>query len=408
MSELDVTGLVFPYPARVHRLTIEQRRTDLMTLLESSGILDPAILEERQPFFWDAEISNTLLDAYYTHMMLSTLRNFVADALAGVSFVNSHRHMELPFGRSLDANLVERPNRTSALAGFYTLPGLTLNGVSTDDLIMGMRSGIVSDVSVGLFGGDYWCDICKGNYFSYQCPHIVGLKYEVKDDSSDAPRQIVATVGIDDARLSEVSAVFDGATPNAAIIKAERMAATGELRSEAIRVLEARYRVKLPTKRQFAGVDTPGKDKQVDYEKLISDIRAALAIDEQADLVGAVTGLASEVEQLRSAGQRVTELEAQVAELTPRANDGDTYRADLVAEALAEGVRAYGDKFDAKTYEPVLKSAALDAVKRFRDDWAAVGNARFPGGRQTTDKGEQAPARQTTRRHRAPDRAYAV
>ena len=382
--------LIYSYTAKVRRQLLDARRVDLLAALQALDIFDPAILEDRQPFFWGAEISNDGLDAHYTHMMPGTLRNFAADSRRGVAFLNSHRHEELPLGRSLDGRVTDNGERISVLADFYTLPGLTLNEISTDNFIAGVRSGIISDVSVGFYGGLWTCDICGGNYLSdSSCPHIAGMRYETVE--GDTVRNVLATVAIDNANLAEVSAVFDGATPDATIIKARDMAANGELKLEAARALEARYRTRFEVKRSFAGADAPERTETMDFEKLVNDIRAALSVAPEADLVGVVTGLTAEVEQLRSAGEQVAALQAQVAELAPRAADGQQYRADLMADALAEGVRALGDKFDAEIYGNMLETAPLATIKRMRDDWRSQGDERFQPGRKSVNQGEDAP-----------------
>ncbi|MGN6814410.1 MAG: hypothetical protein ACTHMP_26385, partial [Thermomicrobiales bacterium] len=90
------------------------------------------------------------------------------------------------------------------------------------------------------------------------------------------------------------------------------------------------------------------------------------------------------------------------------ADDGRQYRTDLVTEALEEGVRALGEGFAAETYKGMLETAPLETIKRMRDDWRAVGDKRFPGGRQTTE-GEPAPQENVTplpTRRKRPARAY--
>ena len=148
MHDIDTNGLVFAIPARVLR-PAAQRQAELLATIKENHVLDAAILDERPPFFWDAEISSDLVDAYSSHMMLSTLSNFRDDARVGVAFLPGHRHNELPFGRSFDAYLEDAPDpqRTRVVSSFYTVPGLTLNGISTNDLIDGLRSGIAKDVS---------------------------------------------------------------------------------------------------------------------------------------------------------------------------------------------------------------------------------------------------------------------
>lgn len=402
MSEFE--DMIHPYKAHIRLALVAERNAALLEALKAAALVDDDLLAEREPFFWAAEISNDQIDAYFTHMTVKSLTNFAADAQAGVSFLNSHRHNELPLGRSLAGRMESNGERVRALADFYTLPGLNLNGLRTDDFIAGVRSGIVSDVSIGFYGGTHTCDLCGENYYSYRCPHIAGLRYEKQE--GDIMRLVLATVTIDDARLSEVSAVYDGATPDAAIVKAQRMAEAGELRAEEVQILEARYRVRLPVKRSLAG-GKPGRSGNVDFEKLIADIRTLLNLDEAADVTGAVAGLAAEAEQLRKAGEQVTEMEQRIKALEPQAEDGRQYRADLVAEALAEGVRAFGDKFDRAARERTLQALPLADIKAMRDAWSDIGDARFPRGRQSVDESE-APGSGRQQPSLVPDRLYAV
>lgn len=405
MSELS--ELTFSIPARV-LTTTAQRKVDLLTLAKEKHAFDPAFLEERAPFFWGAEISSDLVDSHYSHMLPSTLMNFQEDAVAGVAFLPGHKHNELPFGRSVDAQIesADNPQRTRVVADFYTVPGLTLNAVRTDDLIDGIRSGILRDVSVGFHGGEYTCDVCQRDVFSWDCPHVPGVKYEIKEDG--VVRVKLATFAIDGARLSEVSSVFDGSTPRAEILKAEREAAEGRMKPDAVRLIEERYRVKLPVaKRGFAGADVPGKDNGLmEFEQIVNQMREVLAVPEGGDVVATVTGITGELAQLRTAKQ---DADKRISELEPQAADGKQYRSDLVTEAIAEGVRAHGEKFDTETYTAMLKGAPLTTIKRMKADWEAIGNERFPAGRTSKDGDGQAPGKQSkTQRVGVPTTAYKV
>jgi len=395
--------LIFQYPAKVQRID-SNRRDALMDIARNSDVFDAEIFEERPPFFWDAEISNTQIDSYFTHMLDGTLANFASDARAGVGFLNSHRHNELPFGRSLSGRVEDGGDRKRVISEFFTLPGLNLNGVSTDDFIAGVRSGIVSDVSVGFHGGDWWCDVCGGNYRSYQdCQHFAGMRVETKDGF------VTVTVGVDDARLSEVSAVYDGATPDATIIKARAVAEAGDLDPKARHTLEERYRTKFPVVRSFAGVDLHEEEGTImDFEQIVTDVRSALAIDESADVVEVITTLTAENQRLTGVEVQWSEMDERVKELAPLAEDGRAYREDLVTQALAEGVRAHGEKFDSETYETMLRSSSLSVIKRLRDDWQAIGDSRFTGGRKTTDENNDAPGGKRKARVHVPAAAYQV
>lgn len=85
---------------------------------------------------------------------------------------------------------------------------------------------------------------------------------------------------------------------------------------------------------------------------------------------------------------RVAWLAAEVSRLRPLADDGRAYRADLIDDALAEGVRAMGPEFAQEAYRGLLSSSTIEVIKRMRDDWRAIGDKTFPGGRQTINEDE--------------------
>lgn len=230
---------------------------------------DPSIISESDPFFWTAEVSNDRLDSYYTKMSEKTLRNYQEDAMNGVAFQNSHRTNELSLGRSLESRFFgPQGNGVARLeVSFYTLPDLRLTELNTNDFIRGIRSGIVRDVSVGFVGGDYICSICNRNMLrDWDCFHIPGMKYDRIDPASNrTENDILAFAWVHDARLAEVSAVYEGATPGAAILKAVREAEAGRITPMARTVIEQRYRYTLPTHRtrvQGVTLDEPTDTKE--------------------------------------------------------------------------------------------------------------------------------------------------
>lgn len=369
---------VFAHPARV---VYQQQPGDAERWLEivrQTRAADPAVFDERAPFFWPAEISSSRLDAYYTRMdAATTLRNFVADTNAGVSFQNSHRWYELPLGQSVEARMEE----TRALAVFYTVPGLRLGDVDTSDFINGVRAGIVRDVSVGFHGGKFICNICGRDMLrDWECPHIPGLTYQVgSDDAGRAP--VVATATVVDAHLSEVSAVYDGATPGAAILKAQIELDAGRLTAPQAGLLEQRYRVRLVHPANPGGVQLARA-----YGGVTLDERQTEVVTPAGDAGGMADLDAARVilQRMGAVGDNLPAqaqwAEARLNELRPLAEDGRAYRQALVDEALAEGVRALGAGFDADLYRGILAGAGLEQVKRMRDDWRAVGDRMFAGG----------------------------
>lgn len=334
---------------------------------------------------WDAEISNTLLDSHFTHMSESTLRNYVEDANNGVAFLRGHNWHELPVGYSIEASLGEESGRKRVMAGFYTVRGIP----DADDLILRMEAKILRDVSVGFYGGRAVCDLCGQDF--WDCRHFPGLKYETKD--GDTVKTELATFTIEDARLSEVSGVFDGSTPQAMIRKAQTFAAQGLLEPKQIEVLEQRYRVRLAAKRSFS-VPQP-KERRME-EKDLERIRSIFV-----DLELMTTEEARSLEESKLAAS-VEFLAQMIRNMNQQAADGRQYRTDLITEALEQGVRAHGNSFDKEGYQALLEGAPLDSIKRFASDWKRVADAALPTGRHSTD-GEEQPA---PRISLVPDEAY--
>lgn len=400
---------IFSFPARIRAIDLRAEGLELPDGIEN-------------PFIFETESSNNSLDFYFTHMLESTLRNFVADAADGVQFLDSHNARNLGYGRTIGGRYEEDPSQQPnfalpnpaaqlaipapetyqrAILTTFTVPGIQfgsggLTFASTDDFIRAARAGIVRDISVGLYGGSWVCDICGGNYRSYRsCPHLAGFEYPLGEQGE---RLVVATVSIDGAHLSEHSAVYDGATPGATIRKANRLAAAGELEPKTVELFEARYKIELPRRVQSSGVDLkkdgrqkaaePKRGGNMDLEQLIESIR----------------GIVQEVREPNGEplDEAVRWLVDEVARLTPLADDGRAYRNDLVTEALAEGVRAMGENFAQETYEATLRGASIETIKRMRDDWRAIGDANFPSGRQTVNEEEGGEVRVQT----VPDSAY--
>ncbi len=375
------------------------------------------------PFFLRVEISNNGLDWYYTHMMTSSLNNYAADADAGVAFQDSHRSGNLGYGRSLFGEYraeagtppgwdrmgrsgssalpaIERPSQYErVLSVAYIIPGLALNQASygsTDDFIRAVQAGAVDQVSIGYGAGRETCDVCGARYWSWDCPHIAGMTYDIERGNDQA--EYLATVSIHDARLLEYSAVYAGATPNALVLrKAEQEAESGRLSDKAADLIEQRYRVRLRQRNWisdfgFRNAEDLNRPQEVNTVDQLEQVRALLA----------EAGIEAE-----TAVEQAREVVAELSRLRPLADQGRQYRADLITEALAEGVRANGEKFPQETYRGILERADIDAIKTMRDDWARLASQRFPGGRQTVD-GEEQSKPQQQRKSRVPASAYAA
>lgn len=433
-------------PARVRPISSREVRQ-----LDLPGVEDPE--EDDGRFWFTAEISSTAIDAYHTHMMDSTLRNFARDAAAGVSLLDSHDGRKLGVGYSAGGRYEEEGGEGRALGLFYIVPGLRFGGThsfaSTDDYIRAVEVGVVRDVSVGFYGGRWVCDVCHQPYFgsTTTCQHIAGWEYEVEIDGELL--RVMCTVAIHDANLSEVSLVYDGATPGAMILKAEQEAEAGRLSPAMIRQLERRYRTRLAMDEsavwpvvgviststassitfpvngsggrssagernmeldeelneievgktegvvEGAAAQDASADDSADNDAAEEEMRTAViavrralresGADEGVPLDAAVRGLS---ERLATAERERDAARQEIARLQPLADQGRAYHEDLVNQAIGEGVRAMGEAFPEETYRAMLAAAPLDHIRQIRDTFAAQAAERFPGGRLTRDKNE--------------------
>jgi hypothetical protein len=198
----------------------------------------------------------------------------------------------------------------------------------------------------------------------------------------------MATAQVVDARLAEVSAVYDGATPGAMIRRAQEMSEAGMLEPETARRLEMQYRIKLPVSKRvtIAAVTPPERKSTMDE---LETIRALLS-------------------ELNATGETVIDqvrwLVDENARLAPLADQGRQYRRDLIESTLAEGVRALGENFSEQTYRSILERAEVGQIKEIRDNFERQATLRFPGGRHTVN--DEQPDTTNGQPRRAPAAAY--
>ena len=93
------------------------------------------------------------------------------------------------------------------------------------------------------------CDLCGLSVWSWECPHFPGKSYIITDTEEEGEgeeRIVTATYTIYDARLAEVSVVFDGATPDAQILrKAQDLFTRKKLDNETQQFLNKSYNIRL-------------------------------------------------------------------------------------------------------------------------------------------------------------------
>lgn len=235
-------------------------------------VSNPDVLTEHGlPYLDWCWASTDRVDTYGTRMRPSSLKNYAADASAGIALCNSHRTTELPFGQTYaGAYQPGTPGRTRM--DFYIPPGLNINGVNTTDVIKAIMYGTARDVSIGFYGGRLHCSLCGKPMLSTglaslvsfgpdaeareqldpsaPCHHIPGLEFAERDiHGQKTGRRAIAIGDVEDAHCAEVSLVFDGSTPEAkiggrmvpALAKARRLEELDQLPPRLAFELEQRF-----------------------------------------------------------------------------------------------------------------------------------------------------------------------
>lgn len=404
---METTDLSYARVVTVQQRTVGEGGPDLLSLAQKRA-LDPTVLEEFPPLFFSGEISSTRWDSYATRMGISTLKNYATDAAAGVAILRGHDTDQAPVGYSLTGQFIQGSGNGVArvVSDFFVLPD-----PETAPFAAKLRGGVLRDLSVGFCGGEWLCSICGGDmaqwYTREGCPHMLGMMYQ---EGKQEPQQARAT--IENAHLAEFSPVYDGSTPGAMIsammAKARMLAQEGQLNDRERDLIQVRYRLVLPpATRTFPGVDLPAREGKENEMPDGNENRATTPEPDpqHAFLLTTLRGMgmaenADPNEWTRTELQRLRLIEADVRtvcekdeepkpaleRLRSQAADGRTYRADLIEEALTEGVRARGDKFDREKYQRICGTADLETIKTMRDDWRVLADERLPGGRKTKDE----------------------
>lgn len=430
----QVAGLVFAHPARIldpgSRLAADADwaiADDQLLKLARKAAPDPSIFETegRSPYFSAAEISSGRLDSYFTRMAKSSLKNYAKDADRGVAVLPGHDHNALPYGYSLRGQYFEPraddPESGRVVAHAYMIPGLTLSGYSTTDVIDGIKAGIIRDVSIGFHGGQYICSICgKDMLRDYSCWHWPGMEYGLVEGydpetgkAQKSDDKVLCTATVENAGLSEFSHVYDGATPNAMILRAQfaitERVSEKLIEPRVIAALERQYRCRLPqVARSFGGVDvqpqaaerkagampvenqTPAAGTQQEPERQ-APTPTPLPTSDPVFAVRAILDAADIQKDEPDLAARVRHLVAENARLAPLAKDGSTLRQKLITATLEEGVRAFGGEFKRDDAETELRAISIEQIEARQRVYKQIADKVIPAGRSTTEP-EQAPA----------------
>lgn len=399
-------------------VSAEADRETLMGLL-SKRAPDMSVFDKNPVYFFSGQISSNVYDSYDTRMMASTLQNYAKEAAAGVSFLRGHRSYSTdPIGQSLTGQFVGgQGNGVSRVTSDWYV----MRDADSEIFVDRMLAGVVRALSVGFYGGRLMCTICNKDMEQWMlrdgCHHMLGMMYQPRDESG-APtgEPVKCRADIEDAHLAEYSGVFAGSTPGCMIAKARGMAAEGLLRGQERELVQVRYKLILPEhtrtypaakpeRERAVALDNPNQEDTDMADENKESIRTSKGVlltvqdvEQHVDASNQIRAALDEVElskgkphvegvrSLITEITRLREIEASVAGIRKMADDGKAYREDLIAETLAEGVRAHGKDFKQEEEKGMLESLPIAAIKRMRDSYKAIGDKLLPGGRATTDE----------------------
>ena len=358
--------------------------------------------DENQPYVCRILASSPTADSHRTRMGDSTLENIEKEGDAGVPACHGHVK-EVVYGSTRNA---EKNSDGEVYMDYVIERNVELNHSeapyrNSNELIRMIRNKHVTKASVGLFDGWYWCNKCEVDMFEringrYQCLHYPGDKVVIKD--KDGKDQIVEIIPeIRDAHLGELSTVWAGSNPDAAIVeRAEYELEKGLMTKKQARNVNRFFGMNLDIQR--ARDDDPENegDKNVPLEeKEVQDIAKAVGSEVGKVIKEAMNPEADKSES--SSGDK--DLEAKVEALTKQVEDlekktVDSEKQEYVSKCRKMYIELRGDKITSETlreYEVKLDKFSISEIKEeeeFLTDLTEKANKDSEGSDRKTEGGE--------------------
>lgn len=405
------------------QLELINRRT-LEPMTEENCFVFENMMVDNQETFYGFKLHRRLLET------------FLQDCGEGIPLLMNHNSRQLPVGRLFDARLVDTPGDgemiTSLYGDFYIdLGRMTESGMSTDDVVKGIKSGTISDTSIGFVAETWECNICHQDVRSWHCPHFPGREYEIIDE--DGNKEIIRClpiVGRDGkGELLENSLVYSGACGRAKItglsVEEGMQVKNGNglqvvnsikdvpegtpiycfaSKSSVQFMVDGVVNLEKRSEEDVSKVNT--EELEVREEELTTPVEEVeeetvdlsqeeetnledveLLKQEKEELTIELDQTRSELEQVKleveTLQNTIAEKDKKIEELTAQAELAQAYRQDLIERTLAAGIRAQGNAFKTELFSRYLSSLTIDEIKETLADLEAEFDARFEGARVT-------------------------
>lgn len=325
-----------------------------------------------------AEISSGVVDTDGHIMGRSTLENFAMDATEGVQVKDSHEFRN-GFGRTFDAVYEEVANSEGrVLSGLRISRQMPLDGKSysiSDGFIQAIEDEVITQVSIGAYGGEFVCNICGAFvYSSMDCYHWPLRTYDIADDDGNKT-EVECTWTYIDGRLREVSLVDCGACPGAGIVEARL---ESQLRDKKISSVDAGLVKSMYQLSERSGYSFPsGMGASGDGDGSgVDDIDSGTSGDSGSDIDKVdkktvdlnVKDKGDNKMDLEQATQKIAELEGNITKLQ---GEVTTLKSDNAAKDAR--IAELGD------VEAELETEKSDLRKGLLDLWKDIREFRFTG-----------------------------
>jgi len=390
-------------------------------------------LTEDNCYVFSSLLIDNLPTTYYSIIQEPLLNKFAQDLEKGVALLLVHNNRKLPVGRSFNAYLKREyvaqagTDVISLYGDFYIPLGINLEGgFTTDDVAKGIDTGINFATSIGFKAEKWTCSICGNDIRDYfACPHIPGKKYAVEKDGKDAVETCYVLVGEDGAgKLLEDSLVYAGACDRASVVRNFSADVTDFESSSKLQVIDTfkdipvdasiyQYYTKdgsvlvTDTKARTGGSEYLRRrsEEQVKLDKIkevlnkfditfssedelenaLGEKLSVKSVDvtelekENQELKDQLSAKDEELSKVNSAlsekDEQIQKLEAENKELTEKAGLAETYKADLINQALEAGIRAQGNAFPKEMFNKFLSTLSIDeikeVIKKFDNEFAS-------------------------------------
>lgn len=407
-------------------------------------------LKPEQVFVFTSLSADTLpvsrqgwMGEYFIHMNKNMLLDLKRDYQKGAGLLASHNSRRLPFGKTFDATIktdrVGNDDVETLYIDHYIVQylegedgekiklGTEINGMTTEDIINHIRVGHTFDTSIGFAITDCQCSICGNDIRDYsKCSHYPGEMYDVQNgDKAEKQRcDLIANGG----EGLENSIVYAGAVNRAIIQNGKESfshdpAVQPDVKEHDVQMYNVDDVKKIPLNAEIfcrfskdSGMqmftNTPNRQENMEdanmtnqtqetqlgtgVELTAAPLRTMYSEEQYKQVLEEKVGLGKDLEQAqKDLGKAQEELAVATAlnvELQAKAILADQYKADLITETLAAGVKAHGNSFKEERYSKYLATLSVDEIKEERDTFREAFSAGIDEARATRqeldDKGD--------------------